>query len=109
MGYFHALNWAFLSSLIRKYMLWEGFYYDFSTKKVSASGGFDPWPPPRGSATLDPRQGTLLPEPRGNFAPSNNLPWPRPWYRVLFIFIPKGSFIIPKIFIPKGHFDDPSE
>ena len=35
MGYFHALKWAFLSSLIRKYMLWEGFYHDFSTKKVS--------------------------------------------------------------------------
>ena len=50
MGYFHALKLAFLSSLIRKYMLWEGFYHDFSTKKVSASGGFAPWPPPRGSA-----------------------------------------------------------
>ena len=47
MGYFHALKLAFLSSLIRKYMLWEGFYHDFSTKKVSASGGFALWPPPR--------------------------------------------------------------
>ena len=36
MGYFHALKLAFLSSLIRKYMLWEGYYHDFSTKKVSA-------------------------------------------------------------------------
>ena len=54
MGYFHALKLAFLSSLIRKYMLWEGFYHDFSTKKVSASGGFAPWPPPRGSAPWTP-------------------------------------------------------
>ena len=54
MGYFHALKLAFLSSLIRKYMLWEGFYHDFSAKKVSASGGFAPWPPPRGSAPWTP-------------------------------------------------------
>ena len=54
MGYFHALKLAFLSSLIRKYMPWEGFYHDFSTKKVSASGGFAPWPPPRGSAPWTP-------------------------------------------------------
>ena len=54
MAYFHALKWAFLSSLIRKYMLWEGFYHDFSTKKVSASGGFAPWPPPGGAAPWTP-------------------------------------------------------
>ena len=54
MGYFHALRLAFLSSLIRKYMLWEGFYHDFSTKQVSASGGSAPWPPPRGSAPWTP-------------------------------------------------------
>ena len=41
-------------------MLLEGFYHDFSTKKVSASGGFAPWPPPRGSAPLTPDL-TLLP------------------------------------------------
>ena len=35
-------------------MLWEGFYHDFSTKKASASGGFAPWPPPRGSAPWTP-------------------------------------------------------
>ena len=57
MGYFHALKLAFLSSLIKKYMLWEGFYHDFSTKKVSASGGFAPWPPPRGSAPWTPARG----------------------------------------------------
>ena len=61
MGYFHALKWAFLSSLIRKYMLWEGFYHDFSTKKVSASGGFAPWPPPRGSAPWTPPEVTSPP------------------------------------------------
>ena len=54
MGYFHALKLAFLSSLIRKYMLWEGFYHDFSTKKVSA---FAPWPPPRGSPPGPPPGG----------------------------------------------------
>ena len=46
-GYFHAsklIKLAFLSSLLRKYMLWKGFYHDFSTKKASASGGFAPQP-----------------------------------------------------------------
>ena len=78
-GIFHALKLAFLSSLIRKYMLWEGFYHDFSTKKVSASGGFAPWPPPRGSAPWTPARGRCPLDPRGNFAPSNDLPWRRPW------------------------------
>ena len=59
MGYFHALKLAFLSSLIRKYMLWacwEGFYQDFSTKNVSASGGFAPWPH-QGAPPPGPPQG----------------------------------------------------
>ena len=70
MGYFHALKWAFLSSLTRKwYMLWEGFYHDFSTKKVSASGGFAPWPP----------QGALPPgPPAGGAAPSTPEATPLP-------------------------------
>lgn len=45
MGYFHArelLNLAFLSSLTRKYMLWEGFYHDFSTKRRRL---YEPSPP----------------------------------------------------------------
>ena len=50
-------------------MLWEAFYYDLNTKKVSAL--------PPGLCHLDPRQGAL--DPRGIFAPSNNLPWPHPW------------------------------
>ena len=61
MGYFHALKLAFLTSLIRKYMLWEGFYHDFSTKKrVSWSGGEahqgapPPGPPPGGAAPWTP-------------------------------------------------------
>ena len=78
MGYFHWKKLAFLSSLIRKYMLWEGLYHDFSTKKVSASGGFAPWPPPRGSAPWTPARGRCSLDPRGNFAPSNDLPWRRP-------------------------------
>ena len=48
MGYFHAsklLKLAFLSSLTRKYMLWKGFYHDFSIKKASASGGERLWTP----------------------------------------------------------------
>ena len=83
MGYFHALKLAFLSSLIRKYMLWEGFYHDFSTKKVSASGGFAPWPPPRGSTPWTPARGSCPLDPRGNFAPSNDLPWRRPCREVI--------------------------
>ena len=63
MGYFHALKLAFLSSLIRKYMLWEGFYHDFSTKKVSASGGFAPLTPTKGLRPLDPRQGAEVTSP----------------------------------------------
>ena len=49
MGYFHTsklLKLAFLSSLKRKYMLWKGFYHDFSTKNASASGALPPGPPP---------------------------------------------------------------
>ena len=48
MGYLHAsklLKLALLSSLTRKYVLWKGFYHNFSTKKASASGGFAPWTP----------------------------------------------------------------
>ena len=47
MGYFHALKLlklAFLSSLRREYMFWEGFYHNFSTKKTSDPGFFSPWP-----------------------------------------------------------------
>ena len=59
MGYFHAsklLKLVFLSSLTRKYVLWKGFYHDFSTKKASASGG----EPCRGRCPLDP-QGSFAP------------------------------------------------
>ena len=74
MGYFQIhtselLKLAFLSSFMRKYVLWswKGFYHDFSTKKASASGGFAPWPPPRSSAPGPPR--FLCPP------PPNDLPW----------------------------------
>ena len=87
MGYFHALKLAFLSSLIRKYMLWEGFYHNFSTKKVSASGGEAPWPPPRSSAPWTPARGRYPLDPRSNFAPSNDLPWRRPCLSVLLSII----------------------
>ena len=72
MMYFQAsksLKLAFLSSLTRKYVLWKGFYHDFSTKKASASGGFAPWPPPRGSAPWTPE----VP------SPPKDLPWRLPW------------------------------
>ena len=75
-GHFHALElleFAFLSSLTRKYMLWEGFYLDFSTWKASASGG----------KPLDPCQGGAEPpRPPDPHAPSNNLPWD-PWEQVV--------------------------
>ena len=61
MGYFHAsklLKSAFLSSLTRKYVLWKGFYHDFSTKKASALSADDnSRPPPRGSAPWTPAGG----------------------------------------------------
>ena len=78
MGYFHAselLKLAFLSPLTRKYILWKDFYHDFSTKKASASGGFAPWPPSRGSAPWTPE----VP------SPPNDLPWRRPCWRLLLI------------------------
>ena len=65
MGYFHAsklLKLAFLSSLTSKYMLWKGFYHDFSTKKASASGGF-PLTPTKGLCPLHPRRGCCLLDP----------------------------------------------
>ena len=60
-----------------KYMLWEGFYHNFSTKKVSASGGFFPCPH-QGALPFRPPQGGAALNPRGNFAPSNDLPWRHP-------------------------------
>ena len=45
-------------------MLWEGFYYNLNTEKVSASGGSAPWTPAKGRYPLDPQS---------IFAPSNNL------------------------------------
>ena len=80
MGYFHALKLALLSSLMRKYMLWEGFYHDFSTKRVSASGDFAPWPPPRGSAPWTPARGRCPLDPRGSFAPLMIYPGAAPAY-----------------------------
>ena len=67
MGYFHAsklLKLAFLSSLTRKYVLWKGFYHNFSTKKASAPRGIAPWTPEVPS-------------------PPNDLPWCRPCARAL--------------------------
>ena len=56
MGYFHAsklLKLAFLSSLRRKYVLWKGFYHNFSTKKASPRG-YAPWTPAGGTAPWTP-------------------------------------------------------
>ena len=67
MGYFHAsklLKLAFVSSLTRKYVLWKGFYHDFSTKKASASPD-----PHQGALSLDPRQWRCPLDSRGSFAP----------------------------------------
>ena len=61
---------------MRKYVLWKGFYHDFSTKKASASGDFT-----KGICFLDPRQREALPpDPWGSFAPLNDLPWRHPWF-----------------------------
>ena len=40
--------------------------------------------PTKGLRPLDPRQGALPLDPRGNFAPSNDLPWRRPWLLISF-------------------------
>ena len=83
-GYFHAsklLKLAFLSSLMRKYMLWKGFYHNFSTKKASASGGLNPT---KGLCPLVPRWGHCPLDPQGP-SPPNDLPWCRPWGRQHFL------------------------
>ena len=49
-----------MSSLMKKYVLWKGFYHDFSTKKASASGA---WPQTKGLCSPGPRRG------RGGTAP----------------------------------------
>ena len=61
MGYFHAskfLKLAFLSSLMRKYVLWKGFYHNFSTKKGFSFRELRPLTPTKGLCPLDPRRGT---------------------------------------------------
>ena len=49
-----------------KYMLWKGFYHDFSTKKA-------PWSPPRDSAPWTPDGGAAL-DPKCSLAPPNDFP-----------------------------------
>ena len=90
MGYFHAsklLKLAFLSSLTRKYVLWKGFYHDFSTKNASASGGFAPSPPSRGSAPWTPTRGAAPWTPEVP-SPPNDLPWRRPCYNYMYVPVP---------------------
>ena len=62
-------------------MLWEGFYHDFSTKKVSASGGFVPWPPPRGSAPGPPPGGAAPWTPEVTSPPLTIYPGAAPEYQ----------------------------
>ena len=64
-----VMKFVFLPSLTRKYVLWKGFYHDFSTKKASASGGFAPLTPTKGLCSLDPR---------GSFAPLTIYPGATP-------------------------------
>ena len=60
------LKLAFLLSLTRKYMLWEGFYHNFSsTKGFSFKGALPP----------HPQQGALPPGPPRFLLPPNDLPW----------------------------------
>ena len=61
MGYFHALKLAFLSSLIRKYMLWDGSYHDLALNRCQLKGASPP----------DPHQGALPPGP----PPGGAAPW----------------------------------
>ena len=72
MGYFHAsklLKLAFLSVLTREYVLWKGFYHDFSTKEASALRGLRPLTPTKGFCPLDPCWGRCPLDPRGSFPP----------------------------------------
>ena len=79
MGNFHVSKWAFLSSLTRKYMLWEGFYHNFCTKKVLASGGFTPDPPTKRLCLPALTRGLCPLDLWGTFTPSKDLPWCHPW------------------------------
>ena len=89
MGYFHAsklLKLAFLPYLTRKYVLWKGFYHDFSTKKASA-----------GLFPLDPRRGRCPLDPQGSFAPPpNDLPWRRPCFGWSWLGQKKKLFACPR-------------
>ena len=81
-GFFHVwelLKLAFLSSLRKKYMLWEGFYKDFSTKKMSASGDFPPPTPTKRLCPLDPKVPLL---------PLTIYPDAIPWLCIMFSKIP---------------------
>ena len=101
MGYFHALKLAFLTSLIRKNMLWEGFYHDFSTKKASASGGFAPWPPPRGSNLWTPPGGAAPWTPEVTSPPLTIYPGAAPvvsYYQELF-----SPFNPPRVYIHENY------
>ena len=66
------LTWAFLSSLMRKYMLWKGFYHYFSSQKRQLQRALPP----------DPHQGALPLDPRDCSTPANNLPWHCPWTKI---------------------------
>ena len=52
------VKFASLSSLTRKYMHWEGFYHNFSTKKASELQAALPWPPSKGLCCWTPLQWT---------------------------------------------------
>ena len=81
-GFFHVwelLKLAFLSSFKKKYMLWEGFYKDFSTKKMSASGDFPPPTPTKRLCPLDPEVPLL---------PLTIYPDAIPWLCIMFSKIP---------------------
>ena len=97
MGYFHAsklLKLAFLSSLTRKYVLWKGGYHDFSTEKASASGGFAPWPPPRGSAPWTPAGGAAPWTHEVPLPPLTIYPGAAPEYNYIFMYSFTFEYII---------------
>ena len=62
------LKLAFLTSLTRKFVLWKGFYHDFSPKKAFSFRGLRPLSPTKGLCPLDPHCGRYPLDPRGSFA-----------------------------------------
>ena len=75
---------------MKKYLLWKGFYHDFSTKEASAS---------------DPHQGACPLAPRGSFAPLAIYPGAAPVFKKIqpkqYKFVEETAKILNCISLPR--------